>query len=103
MPRIQEKEIYWSSVEGSDVVGYRVYTAESTIAFSYTLPYITTTSISVIAPTDFPSGTFDIETDYNIWITAIDDAGNESDPLALTSPFDFLPPNPPSDGGVRDY
>lgn len=100
MARIMLKEIWWNGVDGAS--GYNVYIAKEPGSFSYNLEHIQTEETRVVAPDDFPPGTFDVETDYYIWITAVDAQGNESDPLQLTHPFDFVPPGVPSGGGVRD-
>jgi len=102
MSKISKKRIFWSPVEGEDVVGYRVYVAPETALFSYGLSFVETPETHVTAPDSFPSGTFDIDQVYNVWITAVDDVGNESDPLALISPFDFVAPSSPSSGGISD-
>lgn len=103
MAKIAKKEIYWLPVEGADVMGYRVYAVAQGTPFSYALPFIGSVDASVVAPDDFPAGTFDADITYDIFITAVDDVGNESDPLALSAPFDFVAPNPPTDGGIRDW
>jgi hypothetical protein len=102
MAKIIKRKIWWNPVEGEDVVNYKVYTALQGTDFTYDLPAIQVeaTITEVLAPEDFPEGTFDIDTNYNVWITAVDDVGNESDPLELNAPFDFVAPSSPSGGGV---
>jgi len=48
-------------------------------------------------PRDFPEGT------YDVYITALDAAGNESSPLEIQNAvFDFTPPESPSDGTIEN-
>lgn len=103
MSKIIKKEIFWTPVEGSDVVGYRVYIGKHDTPFSYDLPFVESFDSSVVVPDSFPPNTFDEDTTYSIFITAVDDVENESDPLVLSAPFDFVAPNPPASGGIRDF
>ena len=102
MSKIVQKQIWWDPVDAADLAGYRVYTALAGNAFSYNLPFIETDAPDVNAPEDFPADTFATEADYSIWVTALDIGGNESDPLALSGRFDFIPPPAPVNGGIRD-
>lgn len=104
MAKIVKRRIWWDHpVDVPDLAGYRVYIALAPVTFGYDLSNIETgpDRLEVIAPDDFPAGTFDQEGDYFIWITAFDEVGNESDPLALSARFDFIPPPAPLNGGIE--
>ena len=95
MARIQSKTISWNPSESADVAGYRVYyKPEDGDAIGYGDPYIETSDSQVVAPDDFPEGTFDTEGDYRIGIGALDAMGNESDIVEIIHPFDLSPPLP---------
>lgn len=97
MARIEPKTISWNKSESSDVQKYRVYykPADGT-PFGYDAPRIETQVTEVQAPEDFPEGTFDLEGDYLIGVSAVDSMGNESDIVEVTHPFDLNPPKPPT-------
>lgn len=105
MPKIVKRRIWWDPVNVDDLVGYRVYYAPAQTPFDYSLPYIIkeriTDGCEAVAPDDFPVGVFNQEAQYSIWVTAVDEVGNESDPLALSGRFDFIPPPAPSNGGIE--
>lgn len=105
MPKIKKKRIWWDDVIGPDVVGYHVYVAPQGIEFDYAMPHteVAAGDTEIIAPDGFPEGMFDLDVNYSVWITTVDDMGNESDPLLLTAPFDFVAPPAPSAGGVEDW
>lgn len=97
MAFIKTKTISWNASTSGDVVGYNVrYKVDNGTPFSYSDSYIQTSTPSVVAPDDFPSGTFSEDTDYLIGVSAVDDMGNESDIVEIISPFDFSPPLPPT-------
>ena len=102
MSNVISKQIYWEAVDAADLAGYRVYAAPAGTPFSYSLPFIFTDKLAIDAFLAFPAGTFALETDYSIWVTALDLGGNESDPLVLSGRFDFIPPPAPASGGIRD-
>lgn len=103
MAKVLKKRIWWSPVPGSDVVGYRVYVAPTPQTHNYSGPYVEVVGADkaeIVAPDGFPAGTFTEDADYNVWITTLDDVGNESDPLALSGHLDFIPPSAPAQGGI---
>jgi len=106
MPRVvQSKRIWWEAVAASDLVGYKVYWAKAPADFSYDLPNVKEVSketTEIIVPVDLPAEQFEQDVNYNIWVTSVDDQGNESDPLLLVGQFDFTPPPKPATGGVED-
>ena len=103
MAKIVKRRIWWNAVDAVDLAGYRIYIDQGADSFSYSLPFIQVAHnvTEVVAPDAFPAGTFAAEIDYNVWITALDLGGNESDPLALSGYFDFIPPPAPSAGGIE--
>lgn len=97
MAYINSKNISWNPSTSDDVVGYRVrYKVADGNPIVYTDPYLVVGNTLVVAPNDFPSGTFDNDTDYTLGVSAVDDMGNESDIIELDTPLDFVPPQPPT-------
>lgn len=99
----QKKRIYWDAVNVPDLVGYKIYWEKAPTDLNYeTSPYINIDKsiTEAFVPDDFPQDTFEEDIDYNIWVTSVDDAGNES-PLALVGQFDFTPPPAPMSGGIE--
>ena len=100
MAKIASKVLFWASV--SDAASYNVRIIPFDTAFSYD----TAPSVSV-ADTGAPeheadlAGTSLAEGIYDIYVTAQDSAGNESDPLEFQADLDFTPPAAPSSGGFR--
>lgn len=95
MARIKPKTISWNPSESQDVVAYRVYAKPDDGAlFGYDAQHIETAEVIIYAPDDFPEGTFETEGDYLIGVSAVDDAGNESDITEVAHPFDLNPPKP---------
>ena len=80
-----------------DVVGYKMYIEESpnTVSYdsqSFDLGNNTTVDISSLAGMTTMDGV------YNVGVTALDDAGNESSmSIANDIPLDFAAPNPPGE------
>jgi len=96
MARIQSHTIKIDPSPDQDVVKYRVYVSKGETANPYEDIMVETTSLEVIAPDDFPDGTFDEEGTYVIQATAVDGQGNESDPMVINHFFDLTPPRPPA-------
>jgi len=99
----QKKRIFWDAVDVPDLVEYRVYWEKSPGELNYeTTPHISIpkTKTEAFVPDDFFGVTFEEDIDYNIWVTSVDDAGNEA-PLALVGQFDFTPPPAPTNGGIE--
>lgn len=101
--KIVQRRIWWSAVPTEDLAVYHVYYAAAGTEFSYALPFVSVpkTQAFAFAPQDFPAGAFPDEADYSIWVSAVDEVGNESDPLALSGRFDFIPPAAPATGGIE--
>ena len=98
MARIESKTISWNPSEAEDVAGYRVYykPAAEEDSIQYGDPFIETTDAQVMAPDDFPDGSFSEEGDYLVGVSALDEAGNESDIAEVVHPFDLTAPPMPT-------
>lgn len=95
MPKINTKTISWNESESADVVSYKVYyKMDDGQPFGYNDSNIESQETKVLTPDDFPEGAFSEEGDYLIGVSAVDDAGNESDIMEVSHPFDFVPPEP---------
>ena len=101
MAKIVSKVMWWSSVDGADKYYVRVLPLNST--FNYD-----SVPTSVVAKTTVAEVELDLKTlslaegNYDIYVTAVDEVGNESDPLEYASTIlDFTPPSKPSSGGFR--
>ena len=107
MARIASKVLWWSAVP--DATHYSVRLIPSTEDGVDPFDYAVEPQLTVPQPMP-PSP--EIEADlanialeegtYDIYVTARDPAGNESDPLAFAdSVLDFVPPAAPAQGGFR--
>jgi hypothetical protein len=97
MAKVHIRTLSFVPSASSDVVAYRLYIDEGPLTYnSITFPPFTETSGidlgAMIGPVDGI---------YNIGVSSIDDAGNESDILEVASnyPLDFIAPDAPT-GGV---
>lgn len=101
MAKIAKKVIWWQSVP--DAVAYNIRIIPDGVPFDYGKnPQITVDHTDVseheadLAGLDMPEGV------YDVYISAEDAGGNESDPLELADAvLDFVPPAAPSAGGFR--
>jgi len=102
MAKIRRKKIQWTP--GSDAVAHKVYISQGAINYD-TTPYqkVDMPACELVLPDDFPAD-INIEGDYYIGVTALDDMGNETDIVIseFPFPFDFVPPGLPSDIIVVD-
>lgn len=106
MAKIAKKVIWWASVPGA--VNYVVRIIPDGNHFTYGPPAPgAQVSVPALEPPEPEqelnlSGLTLSEGVYDIYITAQDAAGNESDPLELADAvLDFTPPAAPSAGGFR--
>lgn len=101
MAKIASKVLFWASV--SDADSYNVRVLPDGDPFSYDAP--PTLSVAHVGTPEHEAdlaGTVLPEGVYDIFITAQDLAGNESDPLEFQDAvLDFTPPAAPSAGGFR--
>lgn len=84
-----------------DVVGYKVYWAIPPANIDYApakgVNVGLTTKIALPV-----AGMPQHDGELKIGVTAVDDAGNESDPAEGQFPFDFMPPSPPTGLSISD-
>jgi len=93
----------------SDIVGYYLYYAEESLVLSHSSP-----RVSLGKPPVNPNGQIEVDINsldfegsidghYNLGITAVDDAGNES-ALLVTGledvALDFVAPDPPTNASI---
>ncbi len=100
MSDVKKKRIRWTAANDSDIVAHRLIVAPEGVELTKdTTPMIEVAmpTTQVIAPDDFPEGTFGEDTNYRIGIFSVDDVGNTSDIAMVTSPFDFIAPGAPTD------
>lgn len=104
MPNVVTRKINWTPVVGEDVVGYRIRVTRDTEPFSYDLPValeVQGAESNHVFSNQFPETTFIPEGQYNVFITALDDGGNESDPLSLSAALDLQAPSAPASGSIE--
>ena len=101
MAKVKTKKLTWTDSTAQDVVGYNVYwNREADGNPDYTDTPVSVTGTGVFIPDDIPS--FPLEDiSFIFGVSAIDDAGNESD-IALTGavPLDFIAPDAPTNVSV---
>ena len=106
MPRVIGKRIEWDVSGTVDVIAHRVYVAPDPDPLNYLSPMVEilmtdTPTNAVVVPGDFPG--FPLrDVMYQIGVTSVDDAGNESDMEIITAPFDFDAPDAPTNVRVVD-
>jgi hypothetical protein len=101
MAKIASKVLFWASVSDAELYNVRIVPDQD--PFSYDIPPAVSVSHqgtpeheADLAGTVLPEGV------YDIFVTAQDAAGNESDPLEFQDAvLDFTPPAMPSSGGFR--
>lgn len=102
MAKIAEKILWWKSV--NDAYEYNIRIVPDNEPFNYDRqPAFTVQHDPVLAEheQDLAGTTLD-EGVYDIYLTAVDPAGNESDPLPFADAvLDFTPPSAPASGGFR--
>jgi predicted transcriptional regulator len=101
---VKQKRIRWTASIAADVVAHRVYVAKDPDMPTYSSLHVEVAmpKTEVLAPNDFPAGTFSEDVVYNIGITAVDDVGNESNMEVASSPFDFIAPDAPTNVIIED-
>jgi hypothetical protein len=93
MSKIKSRKLSFPGSDSPDVVGYKLYIEDVSTeltydSVSYDLGMETTVDLATVAA--------DKDGVFNIGVTAVDDAGNESDMSVLNNvPLDFMAPNPP--------
>jgi hypothetical protein len=101
MGRIKRKKIRWEASSSPDVMGYRIYWSKCG-EVNYSSDYAELgNKTKVILPDDLPSFPL-IAADMELGITAVNEAGNESEMIALKAYFNFTVPAAPSNLRVED-
>lgn len=94
--RIKKKRVRWQSSVSVDVKSYRLYWSKLG-KVSYNSDHVDLGHVTeVILPDDIPSFPF-VEGDIELGVTAINNAGNESDITRLTLRLNFRVPDAPQD------
>ena len=107
MAKVKSRRFFWDPPADTDIVGYNVYVDDAarpnfladvdagTITPRETVP----TTEWIVGPGDLPEGT------YQVAVTSVDDATNESDPYQhpawVSVPLDLTAPGAPSGGGLE--
>lgn len=95
MAKVETVNLSFPASGSPDVVGYKLYIEEAPKAVTYTssswaLGSKTSVDLSTLEGMTTKDGK------YNLGVTAIDDAGNESSMSLISDvPLDFLAPDPP--------
>jgi Tfp pilus assembly protein PilZ len=101
MGRIKKKKILWEASSSPDVVSYRIYWSKcGEVSYSSEHAELGKRT-EVILPDHVPNFPL-IATEMEVGITAINEAGNESEMIALKAYFNFAVPAPPSNLQVED-
>lgn len=104
MSRVRQRRLFWDPPTATDVMGYEVSVGDPGNANflaevdAGTHPVHATPSDPEYFIADLAEGT------YQFAVTAVDDAGNHSDPYQhpawVSVPLDVTPPDAPSGGGI---
>jgi hypothetical protein len=101
MGKIKKKRICWEPSVSTDVVKYRLYWSEDGLV-DYTSKSVDLgNDTEVIIPDDIPSFPR-VNGDMALGITAVNEAGNESDLTKITSKINFLVPDAPTNLAVEE-
>ena len=102
--KVIKKKIRWDAGTAPDITAHRVYVEKDPTIPTYTSVFaeILVPQTYVVVPDDFPVGTFDEDTTYIMGVSSVDDVGNESDIITVSSPFDFVAPDAPTNITIED-
>jgi hypothetical protein len=97
MAVVIKKQIQWDPSASPDAVKHRVYIVPQGTTLDYTSPMVEVDmpKVTLDIPDEFP-GFPQLDTVYQIGVTSVDDAGNESSMEIITAPFDFDAPDAPT-------
>ncbi len=108
MPIIRKRRIWWEAVP--EATGYVVYASKDPTRFDSTqfswerTPGVISRAVDgkteLIIPDEWPDFPAEPGT-YYVGITSKDDTGNQSDPFVSSGVFKFIPPSPPTKGGIE--
>jgi hypothetical protein len=95
MAKIRKYRLSWNASESTDVSNYKFY--YDTNPLSYDSPNVNVGNVTeIFIPNDVPDFPL-VDGIYNLGVSAVDDAGNESDMAVINEfPFDLVAPNAPS-------
>jgi hypothetical protein len=98
MTKIVQRKLQWVASPAADVEAYKVYFGPHDTVFDYTQPFVTVpgdvTELSISAD---PTLSALAEGKYDFAVTAVDDAGNESDFAEVENvPLDVEAPAAPT-------
>lgn len=103
MAKLASRILRFDPSASADVVAHRVRIVPDGTTFDYSFPFTELpiepgqqeADIASMAVAPASEGT------YDTFVTAVDDAGNESDPLEIPDTvFDFSPPDAPTAGSI---
>jgi Tfp pilus assembly protein PilZ len=101
MGKIRKKKVRWEPSGSDDVAKYRLYWSKyGEVTYDSESAEIGTVT-EVVLPDDVPSFPL-VAGDMHLGISAINEAGNESDLTKLTAYFNFVVPEPPQNLEVED-
>ena len=101
MGKIRKKKVRWEPSGSDDVAKYRLYWSKyGEVTYESESAEIGTVT-EVVLPDDVPTFPL-IAGDLHLGISAISEAGNESDLTKLTAYFNFVAPEPPQNLEVED-
>lgn len=101
MGRVKKKKVRWEASGSNDVLKYRLYWSRYG-EVDYNSDHVELGNVTeVVLPEDVPSFPM-IAGDIELGISAVSEAGNESDMTKLKSYFDFKVPDAPQNIEVED-
>jgi hypothetical protein len=93
MAKIKSRTLSFPGSDSPDVVGYKLYIEDVAVELTYASPSF---ALGMETRVDLSTIAADKDGVFNIGVTAVDDAGNESDMSVLNNvPLDFMAPNLP--------
>lgn len=100
MAKVKTLKLKFDGSSSADVVGYKLYVEEAPNAVSYTSKSFDLGNRTVVPLEELP-GIGALDGTYNLGLTAVDDAGNESDLQVLENiALDFFAPAAPTNFDV---
>lgn len=98
MPKIVQRVLKWVASAAGDVASYKVYFGPHDTVFDYTQPFVTVPgTVTELSISTDPTLSALAEGQYDFAVTAVDDAGNESDFAEVENvPLDVEAPAAPT-------
>jgi hypothetical protein len=97
--RIAIRTVRWNPVVAADLKGYNLYYQKVTVEkpkVDYTSPFVYVGNITTVVITDVIPTAVTWDGGYSLGVSAVDNAGNESDIASGTSFFDYTAPPMPT-------